>query len=88
MSIKANDELGALHEALGAGGEVQVVPIFVPIQTFKLLLQAGQEHGLSVSDLIARSIELFLQPKQDINTNKEETKQVRTPDVVMKRRRP
>lgn len=87
MSVRADGESELLQEALGGGGEVQVIPIFVPIHTFKLLLDAGRERGMSVSDVLAKSIELFLQPKQDITTNKEETKPVRQPDVVIRRKR-
>lgn len=87
MSVRADGDSDILQEALGIGGEVQVVPILVPIDTFKLLLDAGRARGMSVSDVMAKAIELFLHSKQDINTNKEETKPVRAPDVVFRRKR-
>lgn len=87
MNVKSNNEADLLNDALGGGGEVQLVPILIPVDTFRMLLEAGKKRGLSISDLISKSIELFLQPKQDITTNREETRPVRTPDVVIRRKR-
>ena len=87
MGIKANIDIDQMQEMLGAGGEVKLVPLFVPIQTFQLLLNVGKERGLSVSDVLSKAIELFLLPKCDTPINTEPSKSVRVPNFIMKRRR-
>ena len=84
MAIKAEQELSQLHELLGVGGEAQVVPIFIPVDTFRLLSELAVGDGISVSDVLVNSIKLFIRQKQDI---KEEVKQRRAPDIVVKRRK-
>lgn len=70
MTTKANSTIDAVQAVLGVGGNVELVPIFIPVDTYKTLLQLGKERGLSVANVIARSIELFLQPKPDINIDR------------------
>lgn len=69
MSAKVDTELALAETALGVGGRVEVVPILIPLMTYHVLLQAGKDRGLSVSDVMAHAIELFLMPKQDITSN-------------------
>lgn len=84
--MKVDGEQEKIQEILGSGGDVQLVPMFVPVGTYRLLLEEGKKRGISVSDLLSRSIEMYLQPKQDDIKPKLPDLPTRKPDFIIKRR--
>ena len=87
MSVRASVEHEYIKDLLGAGGEVEVVPMFVPIQTYRILLELGKERGISPADVLANAILLYAQPKQDIVQAAEPEAPSRQPDLIIKRKR-
>lgn len=85
--MKADGEQENINQILGTGGDVQLVPMFVPANTYRLLLEAGKQRGQSVTDLISRALEMYLQskPEQDIKPNRTDLP-ARKPNFVIKRK--
>jgi hypothetical protein len=66
-------EVDRLESAFGGGegGQVEIVPLLVPMQTYKILLDAGRKQGITPAEVLSRAIELYLRPKQDIKVEQE-----------------
>lgn len=86
--IKAKNETQNIETALGVGGNVQVVPIFIPIETYRLILEKASSEGRIVADAVAYAFRLYLQPEPP----KEDPPNIaqpaqRTVDLVVRKRK-
>lgn len=86
--MKIDNQQEQLQELLGQGGEVKLVPMFMPAETYRFLLLLSKEHGISVSDVISRSLELFLNYNKDIKQVETDAAKpaAKKPDFIIKRR--
>jgi hypothetical protein len=81
-------ELERLESALGGtnGGQIEIVPLLVPIATYKILLEAGKKQGITPAEVLSRAIELYLTPKQDIKVE-QETREIPKKNIAFLARR-
>lgn len=87
--IKVNNDLERLEDALGGGGgEVEIVPIFVPMYTYRILLEEGQKRGLSVADVLRNAVINYLKPAEvKPILQQEPVIPARAPDITYKRKK-
>ncbi len=82
MGLNIKKEISNINALLGDGGAVEIVPMFIPVQTYKIILELGKERGISPADVISNALVLYAQPKQDIQTINQSAKRA---DIVLKR---
>lgn len=84
---KLDNEIDRLESVFGGnGGRVDIVPVLVPMSTYQLLLEKGKQLGITPAEVLTRSIELFLQPKQDIKIEEKKPEPIRRDaDFIIRR---
>lgn len=83
MRVRGDDE--SLENALGAGGDVQIVPLFVPMVTFKFISERASAEGCTAGEFIERAIISYVKRAEE-QQDKAISQPVRSVDVVIKKR--
>ena len=90
MAIKADAEIERMNGILGVGGEVEMVPMIVPVQTYSILLELGRRLGISPGEVMANALTMYVKAKDEKQATPivEQPRQpTHQPDIVIKRRK-
>ncbi len=62
MPSRVDDEISNINHILGTGGEAKIIPVLIPAETYRILLEIGQSKGISPADVLANAIVMYAQP--------------------------
>jgi hypothetical protein len=87
MKIKQENPINQeVNQALGQGGNIEFVPVLLPIETYNLILIKAKEEGCTASDIFDRALSKYFRPEPppEVDNSKTFTK---IPDIVVARKR-
>ncbi len=80
-----NNEIDAVENLLGSGGEVSIVPILIPIESYRIILDAARAEGCLPSDILSRALDSYIN-KPKVTPVAQPVRSAIQPDVVLRRR--
>ena len=83
MRVRGDDT--SVEEALGAGGEVEIVPLLVPMTTYKLISEMASREGCTAGEYMERALVSYMKRGMEQEAKAQEPP-VRRVDVVLKKR--
>jgi hypothetical protein len=83
MRVRGKSTEPDIEEMLGAGGNVELVPILIPIPTYELILNKASEEGCTTADILGKALLQYLCPKPKVISGPES---MQPPVMIVKKR--
>ena len=88
MRVRTSPPGPDIEEMLGAGGNVEIVPLLVPMATYELILNKASEEGCTAAEVLSRALLQYFAPKApEPEIQIYQPAQTPKPVMVMKKRR-
>lgn len=87
--MKARGEVPPIdiERVLGVGGEAEIIPLFIPSQTYQLIREKAAERGCTAAEWIERAIMQYASPAEEVIAPISEPVIERRPAIMIKRRK-
>jgi len=83
MRVRGDDT--SVEDALGAGGEVEIVPLLVPMVTYRLISEMAAKEGCTAGEYMERALVSYMKRGMEQSAKAPEPP-ARRIDVVLKKR--
>jgi hypothetical protein len=78
----------SVEQLLGAGGEVELVPVLIPMGTYALILEKAREEKCTAAEVFERAIAQYFKKPRENQAPAEEPKRASVqPAIVVKKKR-
>lgn len=84
--MRAKQATDEIERALGAGGEIQIVPMFVPLETYKALSGLALNEGITTGQFLERAVVSYIRSREQAQKEVAREAPRPAPTITIRRR--
>lgn len=66
IKVRGESQEPGIDKLLGVGGQAELVPVLMPMSTYRLILDRASQDGCTASDVLDRALTQYFAPPKPV----------------------